>query len=139
MKRRIVRDGRNESQDFSLSMRLQESGSWDGQLQKLDTLSPLGGERRLIHWRAQPNPIPEGWTCPPRISLALKKLDTAGRKFVRLMLATPAIFGAGWRPKSWVLSKSDNGALRLIGKIPGTEVKVRLISACVDRWRPISG
>jgi CRISPR-associated protein Cmr3 len=48
-----------------------------------------------------------------------------------MVLATPAIFSAGWKP-GWLGSD-------LRGTIPGTQAKVRLAAACVERWRPMSG
>jgi len=47
------------------------------------------------------------------------------------VLATPGIFSRGWRP-GWL----DDS---FCGQIPGTGLKVRLLGACVEQWRPISG
>jgi CRISPR-associated protein Cmr3 len=89
----------------------------------IDTLHPVGGERRLVHWAAgEQSP----WLCPPAISEAIA---TARR--VRLVLATPALFGGGWKP-NWL----DEG---LEGAPPGTQVKLRLVAVVGDRWRAVSG
>lgn len=91
-------------------------------LNGLNALHPLGGERRLVHWKTESS---NGFDLPGR----LKGAET---RLARMVLATPAIFRNGWIP-GWI----DGSSLR--GTVPGTEVKVRLIGAIVDRWRPISG
>ncbi len=115
-----------------LALRITGSADFTSPLQGLSQLSPMGGERRLITW--QHDVQPSGWECPQRIHDALQAADKSGRKFVRMILATPAIFSGGWKP-GW-LNQEPHG---LVGTIPGTQVEVRLIAACVDRWRPISG
>ena len=49
-----------------------------------------------------------------------------------MVLATPALFDEGWKP-AWLHG----------GRPPGlherADVKLTLVSACVPRWRPISG
>ncbi|MEZ5591831.1 MAG: type III-B CRISPR module-associated Cmr3 family protein [Gammaproteobacteria bacterium] len=92
-------------------------------LQTLDDYHPFGGERRLVHWQAQSS---TAWVCPPDLRSRIRRA-----KYLRLVLATPGLFETGWRP-DWL--KDD-----LTGKPPGTEVHIRLVSACIDRWRPISG
>jgi CRISPR-associated protein Cmr3 len=48
-----------------------------------------------------------------------------------MMLATPALFGGGWKP-GWL---DDN----LEGTPPGAGVKLRLAGVSMDRWRAVSG
>lgn len=89
----------------------------------LDSLHPLGGERRLADWKACRSPL---WRCPEAISAALKDACR-----VRLVLATPAIFSSGWKP-GW-LDKN------LTGMVPGTQVKLRLVGVGIKRWQAVSG
>ena len=89
-------------------------------------LVPLGGERRLAEVRA--TEADKGfWEVP-------QSLSWEGKKGLRMVLATPAIFEKGWLP-GWLWEKDGN----LIGTIPGSGVSVRLISAVVGRWKPLSG
>jgi CRISPR-associated protein Cmr3 len=89
----------------------------------IDALHPVGGERRLVHWEeGEKSP----WLCPPAISQAL-----ASAPRIRMVLATPALFGGGWKPR-WL---ND----RLEGVPPGTQVKLRLVAVASDRWRAVSG
>ncbi len=107
-----------------LAVRLRSKG-WCGETAaKLDTLHPLGGERRLAHWKS----ITEAsaWSCPPRIREALA---TAAK--VRMMLVTPAVFRDGWKP-GWL---SDE----LVGTRPGVNVTLRLVGVSIQRWRAVSG
>ena len=89
----------------------------------LSSPHPLGGERRLADWKVEnhDNNI-EGWR-PPQMQEGASRL--------RVVLGTPAIFSKGWLP-GWI---DDNRE----GTIPGTEMKVRLVSAVIGRWEPISG
>lgn len=87
----------------------------------------LGGERRLAHWKLEDAQI--GWNCPDAITKAM-----ADKKKVRMVLATPAIFFDGWRP-GWLNGWPED-------KVPDfwpDDLKLKLISACIDRWKPISG
>lgn len=89
-------------------------------------LVPLGGERRLAEvWTAEAD---KGfWEVP-------KGLSWAGKKGLRMVLATPAVFEQGWLP-GWL--REQDG--KLTGTIPGSGVSVRLVSAVVGRWKPLSG
>ena len=89
-------------------------------------LVPLGGERRLAEvWTAEAD---KGfWEVP-------KGLSWAGKKGLRMVLATPAVFERGWLP-GWL--REQDG--KLTGAIPGSGVSVRLVSAVVGRWKPLSG
>jgi len=97
-------------------------------LDKLDDLHPLGGERRLAHWRADAGDS-NLWDCPDQVKRALPSNEG-----IRMVLATPAIFSAGWKP-GW-LSEGENA---LEGCPPGSAVRLQLVGAIVERWRPLSG
>lgn len=125
-------DDRLRNSQDQLALRVTGATDSTVALQNLDVLSPLGGERRLIGWQACAKP--EGWECPAQVQQVLRGADAAGGKFVRMVLTTPAIFSAGWKP-GWL----NQGPHGLVGTVPGTQVQVRLIGACVERWRPISG
>lgn len=114
-----------------LAARVGSIGSIGTQITKLDEIHPFGGERRLAHWARIEEPT--GWSCPKEIS---SKLEQLGSNRIRMVLATPAIFSKGWLP-GWL--KDVNGYLE--GTLPGASdnLKLRLVSACVDRWKPISG
>ena len=58
------------------------------------------------------------------------------RKFLRLILISPGDFGS-WAP-SWLLpDKRKNETCWRV--VPGTDISVRLASALVPRWQPVSG
>jgi len=116
-----------DGQPLQMAARVEESNDFDESLTKLDCLHPLGGERRLAHWRRGQSA--SAWTCPGSIVEALK-----GAQLVRMVLATPAIFKAGWKP-GWL----DQGEHGLEGTPPGSSVKLRLAGVVADRWQPISG
>jgi CRISPR-associated protein Cmr3 len=126
----------------SLTIRAVADGPHANRLQRLDELHPLGGERRLVLWRAGGEP--KGTECPDDVRRALQSLDAASpkdaapQKFVRMVLVTPALFRNGWRP-GWLREQTTGKQTYLTGTVPGTGVVVRLVSACIDRWRPISG
>lgn len=85
-----------------------------------EELAPLGGERRLARWRQQRQPWPE---LPAAIR---EKVAATGK--ARLVLLTPALFGAGALPL-W------SGR-----PFPGHEnVKVRVRAAAVPRAGVVSG
>lgn len=94
-------------------------------LETLTQLHPFGGERRLA--KLEGSPDESAWNCPREVREALARASG-----VRLVLATPAIFGGGWRP-GWLNPDS------LEGTLPGSGVRVRLKGARVERWRPASG
>lgn len=62
-------------------------------------LAPLGGERRIVHWReSEPDSakLPE---CPPALVERISKTGAC-----RLVLLTPAHFTEGFRPQSQTIS-----------------------------------
>jgi CRISPR-associated protein Cmr3 len=110
---------------ITLSARVEAEDKFAEALNGLDMLHPMGGERRLVHWRAKRAVDP--WELPNLVrSAASKNLER-----LRLVLATPALFKEGWKPE-WL----DN---KLEGCPPNVDIKLRLVSACVDRWKPLSG
>jgi len=114
---------------ISLAARVRTDNIYKDLVDKLDEIHPFGGERRLAHWFRADEPA--GWKCPPEIPSKLTELNSGK---IRMVLATPAIFSNGWLP-GWLDPKS------LEGIPPGAkdDQKLKLISACTDRWRPISG
>jgi CRISPR-associated protein Cmr3 len=114
--------------EIGLAARAQAEG-WP-ELDKLDTLHPLGGERRLVHWKAGGNP--KLWECPETVSKALKSADK-----VRMVLATPAIFSGGWRP-GWL------DPVTLKGRPPARDKdskqpELTLVGVSIQRWKAVSG
>ncbi len=91
-----------------------------------NSFHPLGGERRLAYWKAGKDP---GWSCPREIMDAFRE-----KHHLRMVLATPAVFSGGWLP-GWI----DKGTFK--GRPPGApdSITLRLVSACVNRWKPLSG
>jgi CRISPR-associated protein Cmr3 len=96
---------------------------------ELNHLHPMGGERRLVHWstsKEKREQFEKLWQPPGNVIDAFQDA-----KRIRAVLATPAIFNKGWKPE-WI-----NDSLE--GELPETKLKIKLIAACVDRWRPVSG
>ena len=97
---------------------------WAGdEATRLDVLHPLGGERRLAHWKATANDL---WVCPETVSSALAK---SGR--VRMTLVTPGIFAQGWKP-GWLNDQ-------LTGSPWKDGPKLELVGVSIQRWRAVSG
>lgn len=92
----------------------------DGSIKK--TVATMGGERRIVG--IDINSL-QNWDCPNEITQSL----TGAKKNIRMVLATPAIFNNGWLP-SW-LNENFEGSLN--------NVKLKLKSAVVERWQPVSG
>ena len=112
-----------------LGVRTCAGDRWSEALGKLNRLSPMGGERRLVHWEARGDQGP--WEAPQSVVQALGTEGSGRKARVRMVLATPGLFRRGWRP-GWL----DD---RLEGSPPGAEVRLRLVGACLDRWKPVSG
>lgn len=115
----LAKDHNRPPLQVSLAARIDVGNGYADTVAALDALHPCGGERRLAHWRTDRNQV---WDCPDGM---VDKLRNASR--VRLVLATPAHFGQGWKP-DWILHRADE-----LG------VGLRLVSACVERWKPIAG
>ena len=112
---------------IQLAARVESDGEFGDLAAKIDTFHSLGGERRLAYWKTEE--AQEGWICPDDVAKALE-----GKTRIRMVLATPAIFYDGWKP-GWLNGWPEDQA-------PGywpKGLKLRLVSACTDRWKPISG
>ena len=120
-----------KGEEIRLAARIEAGNPFEKIIGKLNEIHPFGGERRLAHWSKADEPA--GWKCPLEIPEKLMELDT-GR--IRMVLATPAIFSKGWLP-GWLDSATLEGILPTLKD--DQEFKLKLISACTDRWRPISG
>jgi CRISPR-associated protein Cmr3 len=107
---------------ITLAARVETPDEWS--VGSLDHLHPLGGERRLVHWKASGDP--KLWECPETVRTAL------GSTFkVRMILATPAIFEHGWRP-GWLDET-------LTGYPPAGGPKLTLVGVSIQRWKAVSG
>lgn len=118
---------KDQEEKIELIARVEDEGKYADIASKIDSLNTIGGERRLARWKALK--AQEGWTFPPDLAS-----DFSSKKKVRMILATPAIFSDGWKPgwlKDWQTNEAPdywpNG------------LKLRLVSACIDRWKPVSG
>jgi CRISPR-associated protein Cmr3 len=125
-----------QGREILLAARIESDGIFDKQIRELNEIHPFGGERRLVQWSRIDESI--GWKCPNKISSKLTELDSGK---IRMVLATPAIFSNGWLPGWLNLRKQEDGKEILEGIPPRATdgQKLKLISACIDRWKPISG
>jgi CRISPR-associated protein Cmr3 len=118
---------KGQKEGIRLAARM-EAGAGIGDLAgKIDSFCTIGGERRLAGCRIVDSH--DGWNCPEKLAEALK-----GKKKVRMVLASPAIFSDGWKPgwlNGWPENESPDGW--------PDGLNLKLISACIDRWKPISG
>lgn len=114
-----------------LAAKIETDNAFEEIIGKLNEIHSFGGERRLVHWSRADEPA--GWKCPSEIPKKLEELNTGK---IRMVLATPAIFSKGWLP-GWLDSVTLEG---IPPKLKDDQkFKLKLISACTDRWRPISG
>lgn len=109
--------------EIILAARVNASGWCGATAGQLNALHPLGGERRLVHWKTAAANV---WACPKVVGEALAKTNR-----VRMVLTTPAIFDDGWKP-GWLKE-------RLIGSPPGSNVTLKLVGVTLQRWRAVSG
>lgn len=118
---------KGEVDSIGLAARVENEGEFvDLSLTKIDPFNTIGGERRLASWKAYETH--EVWNFPSDLAS-----EFTGKK-MRMVLATPAIFSDGWKP-GWLEGWPE-------GKSPSywpKGLKLKLISACIDRWKPISG
>lgn len=117
--------------DVSLAARVIDGRSRFEHLESLSCWHPLGGERRLVHWRAREKSAP-AWQCPSEVRNAL----SGNTRRVRMLLASPAIFKDGWRP-GWLDGPND-GPLQGKPPIPDAPI-LKLVAASVPRWQAVSG
>jgi CRISPR-associated protein Cmr3 len=118
---------KNQVDKIELAARVEDEGEFKDLALRIDSFNTIGGERRLARWKT--HETQEGWSFPSDLAS-----DFAGKKRVRMVLATPAIFSDGWRP-GWLKGWPINEAPCYWPK----GLKLKLVSACTDRWKPISG
>ncbi len=114
--------------EIELAARIDTVPPWGQQpLSKLAVWHPLGGERRLAHWRSAADQ--KVWDCPSRVTDAMRTTDR-----IMMTLATPAIFISGrdgWKP-GWL----DD---RLTGSPFQGGPRLQLVGVCIQRWKAVSG
>ena len=88
-------------------------------------LATLGGERRLSYFK----PVKSTQNLKPSDDL-LEKINQ--NKGFSLSFLTPAVFENGYLPV-WLDQNT------LCGKLPHSEVEVKLEAIAIDRWLPVSG
>ncbi|HKI30452.1 MAG TPA: type III-B CRISPR module-associated Cmr3 family protein [Gemmataceae bacterium] len=111
--------------EIELATRVENVPDWGQQaLSKLSIWHPLGGERRLAHWRTEEDET--AWQCPVIVSDELGKTNR-----ITMTLATPAIFRDGWKP-GWL---GDD----LQGSPFADGPRLTLVGVCIQRWRAVSG
>lgn len=119
------RDGQLSHSEWSLVARVRTE--WNGDIAGVGA---LGGERRL----AYVEPYSRWLNCPETLKTRLRNAQ-----YVRMYLATPAIFECGWKP-GWIRKVNGDGEPRLEGSPPGLpEVTLQLVAAAVPRRVAVSG
>ena len=153
---------KGQSHGIKISVKVEGDGiviggkSLEDLVASIDCFGTLGGERRLVHWnteKAEGQTEPDGvqfqssdklrggWNFSEKICDALDKQNSEMKR-LRLILATPAIFYNmtdichGWLP-GWL--KYDGNSIEGAPPDAPQGLKLKLVSACVDRWKPISG
>ncbi len=119
---------RGSTNSCRIAARVESANEFAELIPGLAGCNTIGGERRVSTWEIKDAP-PNGWNCPDQIKTAL-----VGKKKIRMVLATPAYFERGWLP-GWIDQTT------LTGHPPGDpeHITLKLVSACVERWKPISG
>jgi len=84
----------------------------------------FGAERKTAFVESLAVPFP---TCPDWFT---------NKKYLRFVLISPGDFG-GWAP-SWLLPSKKENETRWCA-VPDTDISIRLCSAIVPRWQPVSG
>jgi CRISPR-associated protein Cmr3 len=128
-----------EGQLFSVSYRSFESKSDSGHhtwgirtrvklpdKTTISRLGHLGGERRTVTLEEQD--IRNWWDCPSELKEKIR-----GSKYLKLVLATPAIFRHGWKP-AWLENQDSANMPKGLH-----DVKLKLVSAAIGRREPVSG
>lgn len=116
----------NSSQKLGITLRVEQGNGFDSTLASINTIHSIGGERRLASWKHAT--MEKEWEAPDRVKKSMERT-----KGIRMVLATPAVFTGGWRP-GWI----DEATLT--GTPPGAgDLTLKLVSAIVERWRPLSG
>lgn len=119
-----VKDQENK---IELAARIENEDKFRDLASKIDSFNTIGGERRLARWKA--HETQEGWAFPSELASYF-----AGKNSLRMVLATPAIFSDGWLP-GWLNGWPDDDVPHYWPQ----GLKLKLVSACTDRWKPISG
>ena len=117
--------GLSFADNHAMAAAVDASAPYSAHFHQLQALHPIGGERRLARWTDTTDASSALWECPKDVRSVLKP----GEVRIRMTLATPAIWRGGWLPQ-WAKSG---------GVVPSTTVKLKLVGACLPRWRPISG
>ncbi|WP_236010992.1 type III-B CRISPR module-associated protein Cmr3 [Alicyclobacillus fructus] len=88
----------------------------------------IGGERGLarVLWSPANRATPSAWTMSQALTEPYRRGD-----LLRLVLLTPCPFRNGWLPQ-WLDQRME-------GELPGTHLRVRLETAIVSRYVPVSG
>jgi len=100
---------------------------WPGELSLIHS---LGGKRRLAHFSEvvdNHNDSSTPWKCPESILNVV-----GGKTYIRMVLATPAYFAKGWLPGGFNEELVYENAW-------GSGVNLKLLSACISKWQPVSG
>jgi CRISPR-associated protein Cmr3 len=125
------RKGEKEPVRISTRLETEKDSVFEKVVSQVNGLHTVGGERRVAAMECG-SAAPEGWECPEQVKKALD-----GKTKIRMVLATPAYFSQGWLP-SWIDSAALKGKLP-VGPVPSEPIELTLVSACVERWKPVSG
>ena len=86
------------------------------------------GGRRRMSWLE--DDVHSLYAMSPEYRQQLEKSSGA----ISLTLLTPGLFDGGWKP-GWLSEGADGNE----GSPPGVELRLRLVSAALERWQPVSG
>ena len=92
-----------------------------------DGMVCFGGRRRMSWLENEAHSL---YAMSPEYRQQLEKSSGA----ISLTLLTPGLFDGGWKP-GWLKDGADGNE----GSPPGTTLRLRLVSAALERWQPISG
>jgi len=123
---------KNNPEGIRLSARIETEARNHYANPEFGTFGAFGGERRLTYFKTDSD-RPDGWECPGKVVNALKSAT-----LIRMILATPAVFYQGWLP-GWIDKKTLTGTPTCIPDNSAEKICLKLDSACVDRWKPLSG
>jgi CRISPR-associated protein Cmr3 len=120
---------KRQKNKLQIAAKIEADDDFGDLVSQINSFNTFGGERRLTRWEVCNDQ--KVWNCPDNIAKEL-----SGKTGIRMILATPAIFSRGWLP-GWLHNKGNS----IEGKPPGAPegLNLKLVSACIDRWKPISG
>ena len=118
---------KGQENKIELAARIENEDEFADLASKIDSFNTIGGERRLARWKA--HETQEGWAFPSELAS-----DFVGKNKLRMVLATPAIFSDGWLP-GWLNGWPEDD----VPDYWPEGLKLKLVSACTDHWKPISG